>query len=117
MKTTDEETGITYPSDKAHLKKQGHLVSILPICQGCGRELDYKDIGERCVDDFVVPKCLEEDEYLEGETRYARLLGFVEFCKYCGRSCGEYGDVSDATEQEYLDQQISEGMRLLFGAT
>lgn len=115
MSVTDKETGITYPADNAYLKKQGRLVSILPICQGCGRKLDYGDIGERCVDDFVVPKNLEEDEYVEGETRYARLLGFAEFCKHCGHSCGEYGDVQDATEGEYLEQQISNGMWMLFG--
>lgn len=105
METTDEESGITYPADEAHLKKEGRLISVLPICQGCGKKLDYDDIGERCVDDFVVPKNLEEDEYAEGETRYARLLGFIEFCKHCGHSCGEYGDVQDATEEEWLDYQ------------
>lgn len=111
---TTTENGITYPSDKLHLKKQGRLISVLPICQGCGRKLGYDDVGERCVDDFVVPKGLEEDEYAEGETRYARMLGFVEYCKHCGYPCGEYSDILDATEEEYLEQQIHDGMRLLF---
>jgi len=102
---TDKETGITYPADKTHLKKQGRLISILPICQGCGKHLDYDDIGERCVEDHIVPKNLEEDDYVEGETRYARMLGFVEYCKHCGHPCGEYGDVQDTTEEEWLKQQ------------
>lgn len=105
MEETDKETGITYPANKCYLKKEGRLVSVLPVCQGCGRRLDYDDIGERCTENYVVPKGLEEDEYEEGETRYARMLGFVEFCKHCGHPVGEYGDIQDATEQEWLQQQ------------
>lgn len=97
MSGWEKEGTISYDPTLFHLKRTGAVVSVLPVCQGCGRKLDYDDIGERKVVDRIVP---------DGEGGYVRELGFVEFCKHCGHVVGDWGDYDfDVTEEDYLRQE------------
>lgn len=79
-----EESGITYDSTLVHLKREGSIVSILPVCQGCGEKLGYDDIVTReGMDDIPCP---------DGEGGFIKWIYGTERCTHCGYEIGNWGD-------------------------
>ena len=82
--TVKKEGGITYDSTLVHLKRNDAIVSILPICQGCGQKLEYEDIETReGIDNTPCP---------DGEGGFIKWAYGTERCTHCGYEIGSWDD-------------------------
>ena len=76
--------GVTYDSELVHAKVTNNIISILPVCQGCKKKLDYEDIKTR--------EGVTDGVWQDGQGGYVKMGYGIETCRFCGYIVGDWGD-------------------------